>query len=63
LTARTTDDSISRGIAPLKDGDPDAARRPWEAYVQRLVEGARSKLRSLSTAARLSRTNAAQIRI
>jgi DNA-directed RNA polymerase specialized sigma24 family protein len=43
----STDDSITRWLGPLKDGDPDAARKLWEAYFHRLVGLARTKLQGL----------------
>ncbi len=39
--------SVSRWIDPLKQGDPEAVRRLWDAYSQRLVRLARDKLRGV----------------
>jgi DNA-directed RNA polymerase specialized sigma24 family protein len=38
-------DSVTRWLGDLKGGDPDAARRLWERYFERLVRRARRKLR------------------
>jgi DNA-directed RNA polymerase specialized sigma24 family protein len=42
------DGSISRWLGGLKQGDPEAAQRLWEAYCQRLVALARDRLRGVS---------------
>jgi DNA-directed RNA polymerase specialized sigma24 family protein len=46
--AMSADESITRWIDTLKAGDPDAARRIWDAYFRRLVALARGKLRGVS---------------
>jgi DNA-directed RNA polymerase specialized sigma24 family protein len=38
------DGSVTRWLAPLGRGDPEAARQVWERYFVRLVELARAKL-------------------
>jgi DNA-directed RNA polymerase specialized sigma24 family protein len=40
--------SVSRWIAPLKEGDPTAAQQLWERYFHRLVWLARRRLRSVA---------------
>src|SRR4051794_7021098 len=42
------DGSITRCVGPLRAGDPDAARRLWEAYFRRVVGLARARLRAAS---------------
>jgi DNA-directed RNA polymerase specialized sigma24 family protein len=39
------DGSVSRWLAPLRDGNPTAVQRLWERYFRRLVGLARLKLR------------------
>lgn len=46
MPATPGDGSITRTIELLRAGDPDAARRLWEAYSQRVVGLARARLRS-----------------
>ena len=42
---------LSVWLGPLKDGDPEAARRVWEAAFPKLVALARNRLRTISRAA------------
>jgi DNA-directed RNA polymerase specialized sigma24 family protein len=46
MTPMTSDGSVSQWIGLLKDGDRDAAQPLWEAYFQRLVALARTRLRN-----------------
>lgn len=39
-----SENSVTRGIVGLKTGDPEAARRLWERYFQKLTHLARKKL-------------------
>ena len=43
----TTEGSVTDDIRRLPSRDPDAARRLWEAYFQRLVNQAQAYLRTL----------------
>jgi DNA-directed RNA polymerase specialized sigma24 family protein len=43
--------NVSQWLDQLRDGDPEAAERLWEAYFPRLAGLARLKLRGTSTAA------------
>jgi DNA-directed RNA polymerase specialized sigma24 family protein len=44
--AMSTDDSITRLISLIKQGDQDAGQRIWDAYFLKLVNLARSRLRN-----------------
>jgi DNA-directed RNA polymerase specialized sigma24 family protein len=39
--------SVSRWLGPLQEGDPAAAQQLWERYFHRLVELARTRLRTV----------------
>src|SRR5262245_42347228 len=51
VTAMASDGSVTRWIGGLREGDPAAAQKVWEAYFQRMVELARRRLQGLRRAA------------
>jgi DNA-directed RNA polymerase specialized sigma24 family protein len=46
-TMSPTEGSVSHWLGPLQEGNPDAARKLWECYFERLIDLARKKLRAL----------------
>ena len=51
MPENVSDVGLSVWLGPLKDGDPEAARRVWEAAFPKLVALARNRLRTISRAA------------
>ncbi len=53
----SSENSVTRWIGLLKDGEHAAAQPLWDAYFQRLVALARAKLRGVSRAPPTRRTS------